>query len=230
MNAPFERLNEVRRHTASAPWSYEQLDLRQREVADRVRAGGEGALLLSEVAPVITVGRRTPDSDIQVPAEVLSKMGIALHRTDRGGMATWHGPGQWVLFAVDSLERLTGDPRGVRKAVEGLLAVAHDLALDLGYSAEAHGLRIGEDCETGVWLQDEKFAAVGVHIEKGVLLHGLAVNVYQTPQSFQGLRPCGLDKPVGYLFADHEGEKRFEEVGERLARITRQRFPCSNAP
>ena len=207
---------EIRRHRPENSWTYERLDLHQREVAARVREGGPGALLLSEVAPVITVGRRTPMSDIQVGSELLESMGVGLHRTDRGGMATWHGPGQWVLFAVDGLERLTGDSRGVRKAVNGLLNVAYELALGMGYEPGERELHIGEDCETGVWLSTGKFAAVGVHIEQGVLLHGLAVNVYKTPTSFQGLRPCGLDKPVGYLLDENEGPARFDELGSKL--------------
>ncbi len=207
---------EIRRHRPATPWTYELLDQRQREVAARVREGGAGALLLNEVAPVITMGRRTPMDDIQVAPELLASMGVGLHRTDRGGMATWHGPGQWVLFAVDRLESLTGDPRGVRKAVSGLLNVAYQLALGLGYQPDENGLRIGEDCETGVWIHQGKFAAVGVHIEQGVLLHGLAVNIHQTATSFQGLRPCGLDKPVGYLLGRDAGSTSFDEVGLNL--------------
>src|SRR5262249_40919581 len=116
---------EVRRHRdGSAVWTYSDLDRRQREVAERVRHGGPGALLLSELAPVITVGRRTASSDLLLSAEALGRLGVQKLAVDRGGFATYHGPGQWVLFAVDRLERLTGDRRGVRKAVEGLLGIA----------------------------------------------------------------------------------------------------------
>jgi len=217
-------LLETQRHTSALPWTYERLDQRQREIADCVRAGGAGALLISEVAPVITVGRRTPESDLQLSIEALQKLGVGLHQTDRGGMATWHGPGQWIIFAVDHLERLTGDPRGVRKAVQKLLQLAFDIALELGVTPTTHGLRIGEGCEMGVWTKHGKFAAVGVHIEQGVLLHGLAINFFRTPTSFVGLRPCGLDAPVSYLISEVFDEQRFEELGKRLAELAHDRF------
>jgi lipoate-protein ligase B len=185
---------EVRRHTQDSPWTYAMLDARQREIARRVHAGGPGAFLLSEVAPVITVGRRAAPTDLLLPRDALAHAGVEILPTDRGGLATWHGPGQWVLFAVDSLERLTGDRRGVRKAVEGLLETALSVGREYDSSAE-----IRSGAETGVWTQRGKFAAVGVHIEHGVLLHGLSVNGFRTSTSFMGLRPCGLDLPVDFL-------------------------------
>jgi lipoate-protein ligase B len=224
MSQPSTLIVETRRHSPASPWTYELLDQRQREIAERVRAGGAGALLLSEVAPVITVGRRTPATDLQLPVEELQRMGVGLHRTDRGGMATWHGPGQWIVFAVDHLERLTGDPRGVRKAVQSLLQIANDMALEVGLTPELHGLRVGEGCEMGVWSQHGKFAAVGVHIEQGVLLHGLAINFYRTPTSFVGFRPCGLDAAVSYLLADEFQTERFEKLGKRLAELALHQF------
>src|SRR4051812_3137340 len=103
---------ELRRHTPTSPWTYASLDQRQRQIAEEVRSGHPGSLLLSEVAPVITLGRRTPPDD--VPKHFAhSERGIDLFQADRGGLATYHGPGQWVLFPVDHLERLTGDRRGV---------------------------------------------------------------------------------------------------------------------
>ncbi|MGZ3689481.1 MAG: lipoyl protein ligase domain-containing protein, partial [Bdellovibrionota bacterium] len=116
---------EIRRHSAKTPWTYALLEERQREVAHRVHEGGPGALLLSELAPVITLGRRAEEArELRLSREVLTRRGIEVLKTARGGLATWHGPGQWVIFAVDRLDRLTGDRRGVRLAVQGLLSAA----------------------------------------------------------------------------------------------------------
>ena len=213
---------ELRRHRAESPWTYELLDQRQRTVAERARNGGPGALLLSEVAPVITRGRRAPTSDVTASSEDLARAGVALCEVDRGGLATYHGPGQWVVFAVDRLESLTGDRRGVRKAVDGLLETALQVGRLYDSSAE---IRLG--AELGVWTRRGKFAAVGVHIAQGVLLHGLSVNGMRTPTSFYGLRPCGLDAPVEFLLEKEtlamtpqevlEGrERRFEDLGQAL--------------
>lgn len=218
---------EVRRNVSEAPWTYALLDRRQREIARGVReAGGRGGrLLLSEVAPVITMGRRTAPGDLLISRELLARQGVEVHATDRGGLATFHGPGQWVLFAVDGLEALTGDRRGVRKAVTALL----EIALEVGatYDPSAH---VREGPEMGVWTKRGKFAAVGVHIEEGVLLHGLAVNGFRTVQSFVGLRPCGLDAPVDFLLEGRDGAAGFEELGRRLAKAALRKLWGRDGP
>ncbi len=217
---------EVRRTEPGRPWTYSLLDTRQRQVAERARAGGPGALLLSEVDPVITLGRRTPQADLLVPAHELEARGIGVHRTDRGGLATYHGPGQWVLFVVDRLDRLTGDRRGVRRAVEGLLTVGQKVGCS--YDPETH---VREGCETGVWGSRGKIASVGVHIEGGVLLHGLALNGFATPTSFFGLRPCGLDAMPQFLLqgGPRAAAQAFSGLGERLASEVREVFGCAFA-
>ena len=209
---------EIRRHTPDFAWTYAMLDQRQREIAARVRNGGEGALLLSEVAPVITLGRRTRPADVWLTAETLAARGIDLLSVNRGGLATYHGPGQWLVFVIDSLERLTGDRRGVRRAVEGLLSVGLQVAQEYQPTAE-----IREGAETGVWGLNGKLVAVGVHVEQGILLHGLAFNVFATEQSFQGIRPCGLDAPPGFL-EPRSNTALFESVGKSLIQAGQERF------
>ncbi|MDR3608622.1 MAG: hypothetical protein P4M08_14765 [Oligoflexia bacterium] len=215
----------VKRHTPDSPWTYALLDRFQREIAARVRAGGAGALILSELAPVITLGKRShagaKSEDLLVSRSFLASQGVEVLQTDRGGLATYHGPGQWVLFVVDSLERLTGDSRGVRSAVESLMNIA--LTVGLEYDSTAS---IREGAETGVWTSRGKFASVGVHIQDRVLLHGLSVNGFRTPTSFLGIRPCGLDAHMDFLLRS-EGKansEAFLELGERLRQQALQRF------
>jgi len=218
---------DVRRHSTSYPWTYEALDRYQREIADGIRKAhaesgrSDAVLLLSELAPVITLGRRTEDSDLLFPKKLLAEKGIEVFPTDRGGLATYHGPGQWVAFVVARLETLTGDPRGVKIAVQGLL----EAALEVGrrYDPKAE---IRSGCETGVWGARGKFASVGVHVDQGVLLHGLSLNGFQTESSFIGLKPCGLDAPVEYLLgaSNVSNDAEFEILGTRLIQALRTRF------
>ena len=219
---------EIRRHgLLGAAWTYALLDARQREVAARVRDSADdapGALLLSEVAPVITFGKRATHSELMVSPAVLAASGVELFETDRGGLATYHGPGQWVLFAVDRLDRLTGDPRGVRKAVEGLLQTALEVARLCEPMAE-----IRSGLETGVWSPRGKLASVGVQIEQGVLLHGLSINGYRTQTSFMGLRPCGLDAPVDFLLGNESSPSEFDELGAKIIEATFRNFYCRTA-
>ena len=121
-----------------------------------------------------------------------------------------------MLFAVDRLEVLVGDRRGVRKAVEGLLDIA--LRVASKYLPKAH---IREGCEAGVWGEQGKIASVGVYIDRGVLLHGIAINVFSTPTSFLGIRPCGLDAVPEFLCKD---EPPMEIIAQALAKETLAQF------
>jgi lipoyl(octanoyl) transferase len=224
---------EIHRHTSQAPWTYADLDRRQEEIYQKLVANPQahGSLLLSEVAPVITTGKRDVSDDFLLSPAELARQGVSLYPCERGGRATYHGPGQWVLFAVERLEALTGDRRGVRKAICGLLEIAREVGQLYDPRAE-----IRSDAETGVWLPEGKFAAVGVKIRDGILLHGLSLNGFKTPLSFKGLRPCGLDLPVSYLLpagdgsaaeSDEDRNRRFNRLGQQLVAAAREKFQLS---
>ncbi len=198
---------EIHRNSESQPWTYSQLDLRQRELAQNISQGGEATLLLSELAPVITRGRRTPLTDL-LPASPVGNTEVL--NIDRGGLATYHGPGQWVAFPIHRLEDSAGDSRGVHKIICKLLGAAAEVG-----RLYCEDVEIRSGAELGVWNAQGKFAAAGVHIENGILLHGIAINGFRTPQSFVGLRPCGLDLPVSYLL-NEANEDRFSQLGTQI--------------
>ncbi len=213
---------EVHRHSPDQPWTYGLLDQRQRELARHLSIDGEPTLLLSEVAPVITRGRRTPSEDLLCSNAFLpggQRPGV-IHRAhevidiDRGGLATYHGPGQWIVFPVHRLESSVGDPRGIKKIICKLLEIAAQVG-----RLYSEGVEIRSGAELGVWNLQGKFAAVGVHIENGILLHGLAVNGFRTAESFQGLRPCGLDLPVAFLL-NEPNETEFLKLKDHLVETT----------
>lgn len=223
---------ETHRHVAGKPWTYADLERRQAEVRDGVLRGEPGRLIFSEVAPVVTLGFRRTEEDLVIPPPEFARRGIALLAVTRGGRATYHGPGQWVVFPVDSLERLVGDRRGVRKIVEMLLEGTREACLDRFPSAE-----IREGKEAGVWTEagsrGAKFAALGVRIVDGVLQHGVSVNAFPTAESFAGIRPCGLDSAVAFTDEEGEGgeggegglESRFLARKRRLESVFLARFP-----
>lgn len=209
-------LIERYRSTANHPWTYAQLDQHQRVLAEKIQAGAPGVLILSECSPVITLGRRATTQSLFYSEDQFFQRGITLYPTDRGGLETYHGPGQWVLFPIEKLDRLTGDPRGVKSVVEQLLGIACEVGKK--YRPEA---RIESGPKLGVWSEFGKFASVGVHVFNGVLLHGLSVNGYRTPTSFLGLNPCGLDAPVDFLLEREEDpQKAFEALGDELQQAT----------
>jgi lipoate-protein ligase B len=225
------RVAEVHRTSSENPWTYADLDRRQVEVRSDILAGGRGRLLLSEVSPVVTLGFRNTEEDLLLAPDALRARGIALERTSRGGCATYHGPGQWVAFPIESLEQLVGDRRGVRAATERLF----DAALELARTRFPHAeVRSGK--EAGVWTEagsgGGKLVSLGLRFEGGVLQHGIALNIFPTPESFHGIRPCGLEAPVAFLepelsaaLSESRNEK-FIAWGEKFEAALLERFPC----
>jgi lipoate-protein ligase B len=210
---------EIHRHSPQTPWTYRDLDARQREIAKEVREGeSDGCILLSEVAPVITYGKRTPKSDLLLPEDRYAELGVELLSVDRGGLATWHGPGQWLVFPVTTLARLGGSKTALRSGVCRILKIGRDVLIRFLPDPDAVEIRLSPD--TGLWTrgtraessgQPGKIASLGLRIDRGVVLHGLSVNVHPSATSFVGLNPCGLNARVAYADAD------FMAVGQALA-------------
>lgn len=215
---------ELLRNRPLQAWTYADLDRRQQAIRKEVLAGAPGKILLSEVAPVVTLGIRHTIEDLLFSAESFEASGIDVYTTSRGGRATYHGPGQWIAFPVESLERLTGDRKGVRKATQGLLQAALSVCLEKYPMAE-----IREGKEAGVWSHGGptggKLAALGLRFEGGVLQHGLALNIYRTRESFLGIKPCGLDAPVAFLEKGAPSDAVFLDWGVKLERAILQVFP-----
>jgi len=201
------------RDKKQAPWTYPLLDQFQKNRVKDIAAGKPGALILSELAPVVTLGKRV---DINQFSEINKK--IKLYQADRGGFETYHGPGQWVLFVVDSVEKITGDTKGVKKAVDMLLGLAQDVTSEFGVSTS-----LGQGDRLGVWTSKGKIASVGVSVKHGVLLHGLSINVFQTQESFYGIQPCGLDAQPDYLIKS-QCDREFTQVGEMLKKKALEKF------
>lgn len=140
------------------------------------------ALWLMEHPPVLTTGLREV-SDL--PSEDwLSERGVPLVRAERGGLATYHGPGQLVGYAMLRLR-----PRGL--SVPTLIAGIEDGLIGWlsGQGIPAHR-RIGAP---GVFCSGGKIASVGVHIRRGVCMHGFALNLDVDLTPFTWITPCGLE-------------------------------------
>ena len=162
---------------------YEPTWALQEQLRRRVLAGGSEAILLCEHPPVLTLGRSASGADLLIDEAGLRAAGIAVVRTSRGGQVTYHGPGQLVAYPIVRLRR------GVLRHVEWLA----DSAIAV---AAGHGVPAAFDrAHVGVWSDGRKLAAIGVHIERRVAVHGLALNV--TKEATAAFRrgwfvPCGL--------------------------------------
>lgn len=162
------------------------MDLMERRVAARKAGEAPDTLFLLEHPPVITVGKRGELGNLVATEEVLTRRGVTLHRTTRGGDITFHGPGQLVGYPVLDL-RARG--MGARCYVDGVeeVLIRTLAAFDIE-AARVPG-------RTGVWVggaTGEKVAAIGVHISRGVTSHGFALNVDTDLSWFDLIVPCGI--------------------------------------
>lgn len=168
----------------------------QTRIADQVRDGAAPeTLLLLEHPHTYTRGRLAPDSDLLLDAGTLAARGIELVETDRGGLITYHGPGQLVAYPIIHL-RGRGGPHWYVRTLEQVII---DALNDLGISTTT------VDGLTGVWTMDgqRKIASIGVKIAGGVAYHGFSINVNPDLTMFDGIVPCGIvDRGVTSLSAE----------------------------
>ena len=189
------------------------LELQEQAVAAR-RANADVAdeILLLEHEPVFTIGR-TPDRS-SLPGE--SSLPYPLFAINRGGQATYHGPGQLVGYPILDLKRYGQDLHRYLRWIEEVL-----VALLATYGIEA-GTREGL---TGVWVAQRKIASIGVGVRHWITMHGFALNVCGDLQPFASIVPCGIsgvemtsiEKETGRAISVIDVAKDFEKmIGESL--------------
>ena len=187
------------------PWGVLPYDVahawQQRIVAARVANELPNVLLTGEHSPVITLGRRTPDEGAypsSIPRVIV----------ERGGEATFHGPGQLVAYPIVHLTQ----------ARRNLHAFQRDLE-EVGICTLREFDLTGERQEgyTGVWCQGKKVQSIGIAVRRWVTWHGLALNVSTDLGAFRAFRPCGLQGDVMASLSDLLGRPiAVETVAERL--------------
>jgi len=169
---------------------------------ERVWAGEPGVVLLCEHPPVITLGRSATE------ANILDAGDVPIERIERGGQVTYHGPGQLMIYPIVRL----------RSVVEFLASVAAAIA-ETCAALGVPGAAWQRD-PAGVWLHGKKLAACGIHVARGVSVHGFALDVDTPVQAWRAIRPCGLDVPqislARALGAPLTVERVARELGPRV--------------
>ena len=141
-------------------------------------------LLLLEHPPTYTLGIRGKMDHLLVPESELKNRKIDIHRTDRGGDITFHGPGQFVGYPVLDLKTKELDIQQYVKKLERVIIQAIS-----AFKVTAHNI----NGFPGVWVNNEKIAAIGVKINAAsISSHGFAINVNTDLSFFQNIIPCGL--------------------------------------
>ena len=165
--------------------------LQERLVQDHIQNKGNDSLILLQHNPVITMRRSGDDSNILVPKSMLASAGIETYEIERGGDVTYHGPGQLTGYPILDLRHFKKDVHWyLRQLEETIIRVLAEYNLP-GERMEGY---------TGVWVGNEKVAAIGVAIRRWITYHGFALNVHPDMSHFQMIRPCGIiDKGVTSL-------------------------------
>ena len=162
---------------------YDEALAEQRRLVEACRRDGHARLLLLEHPPTYTLGVRGRQEHLLLDDERLAALGASLHRTDRGGDITFHGPGQLVGYPIFDLRRWQQGPRWYVRSLEAALI---ETLAPFGIDSQ----RV--DGRPGVWAGDAKIAAIGVRISRGVTSHGFALNVDPDMRYFSYIVPCGL--------------------------------------
>jgi lipoyl(octanoyl) transferase len=205
---PYERAREAQKLLEAARHAGEVPDL----------------LLLLEHPPVYTRGRRSQPGELPMGEDWYRMQGIEVCDTDRGGRVTYHGPGQLVAYPIMDLRAYGGDVHDYIRRMERAMIDA--LA---GFGVEAGPI----EGLTGVWTKGErpgsgagpnearKIGSIGVHVNRGITTHGLAVNVSNDLQPFEWIVPCGID---GCRMTSLTRETGVEQGISEFGAVLRDRF------
>ncbi|MDF0667619.1 MAG: lipoyl(octanoyl) transferase LipB [Nitrospira sp.] len=170
-------------------------------------------LLILEHPPVYTLGRRTRSSHWGGSESSLCADGAEMHQVNRGGSVTFHGPGQIVLYPIFKLDRHASGPRQ-------LVWLLEEVIIRLLNCWNISGTRIIG--KPGVWVmapEPQKIAFLGIRIDRGITLHGVALNVDLDLSPFRRIHPCGLpDCQVTSMAAVSQTSVSVDAVKQELAR------------
>ena len=190
------------------------LDLQNRLVSEYLAGAGSEKLLLLEHEAVYTIGRTRDQSSLR-SAQTLPH---PVFEINRGGQATWHGPGQLVVYPILDLERRGRDlHRYMRFLEEVVILTCSELGVE---SRRREGL-------TGVWVGSRKIASIGVGVRRWVAMHGLALNITQSSlESFRHITPCGItDVEMTCLERESGRTMKVENTAHILAEVFLRKLP-----
>ena len=158
---------------------YKEGLLFQKYWVEKTSSCGEERLLFLEHEPVFTIGRTQDKSSLLDPVH----LPFPVHYTNRGGQATYHGPGQLICYPILNLASRGRDLHRYLRFLEGVLIA---LMREYGLSGRRR------NGFTGVWIENRKIASIGIGVRQWVSMHGFAFNVTKELTGFSAIVPCGI--------------------------------------
>ncbi|MCZ2129047.1 MAG: lipoyl(octanoyl) transferase LipB [Bacteroidia bacterium] len=195
-----------------------QLERFQKNLADKIAGKPmRSCLIFCEHEPVITFGKSANKDNMLFNVEWLTKQGVSVYDTERGGDVTFHGPEQLVAYPHFDIETMG---KGVRDYIDSIEEVIIQTIAHYGIQGER------TKGYTGVWLdvetsKERKIAAIGVKCSRGVTMHGLALNVNTDLHFFNYIIPCGIE---GKGVTSIENEVSRKIPMDEVKAIMRQKF------
>jgi lipoyl(octanoyl) transferase len=186
----------------------------QEEIVAKKREDRSSAdeLLLLEHEPVYTIGRTPDRSSLLGAAHLLHP----LFSINRGGQATYHGPGQLMGYPIVDLRRCGQDLHRYLRWIEQLLI---ELLVDYDIAASRR------ESLTGVWVESRKIASIGVGVRHWITMHGFALNVSSDLSPFNHIVPCGINKVAMTSIEKETGNKiSVMEIGETVEKLALDRI------
>ena len=190
--------------------SYEQTWRLQQQLHGDVAAGHQAdTWIVVEHDPVITIGRQGKTDSLLVSSELLAARGIELHRVERGGDVTYHGPGQVVVYPITKMPRFREVVPFVRALEEAVLSVC----TSYGISGERWSKH------AGVWVGNNCICAIGLAVRKMTSMHGIALNASTELDYDRLINPCGLvDRGITSLSRETDRLVSYDEAKTVLLR------------
>lgn len=196
--------------------TYQEALRLQQVYKTRHESGPAHALLLCQHPPVYTTGIRHKPYPATL-LDGLGALGADVHRTNRGGLITFHGPGQLVCYPVLNLGSFTKSVRWYVSQLEKTIVSV----------CSRFGVEASTSPHTGVWVRDRKICAVGIHCGRYITSHGLALNCNTDLAWFGHIVPCGIEgKGVTSLSAELQRDVSVDEVTPHLLDAFRDQFHC----
>jgi lipoyl(octanoyl) transferase 2 len=192
----------------------------QKSLSNRLINGDKkfnNILIITEHNPVYTIGLRTKGYSIE-EEEKLKSIGAEFHKTNRGGLITFHGPGQLVAYPIMNLKNF-------KTSVRWYVCHVEKTIINL---CEKYGINAGTTEDTGVWIDNRKICAIGIHCSRYVTSHGLALNCNTDLSWYNHIVPCGLvGKEVTSLTKEISKNISIDDTLPEFIKSFQDVFECS---
>ena len=154
----------------------------------------QDTILFLQHPNILTLGKNANHSGILADQNKLSNLGVEVHKTDRGGQITYHGPGQLIVYFIVNIKRLNYGPVDFVRKIEDIM-----ISLLADFDIKSHRVKK----EIGIWLGGNegqklsnklrKIGAIGLRISNGVSMHGLSLNIQPNLNYYDLIIPCGIE-------------------------------------